>query len=173
MGTDKAALPVDGLPMVERVLAALDACDERITVGGPDRELDGVRHVADARPGEGPLGAVLTAFEATDAEMLFVAACDLPWFDAAAAEGLLRVSTTQAADLVVPMIDGRAQWLASVWRRSAYSHVAARYDEGVRSIFRGIVDLEVVQVDVDRTHPFLDVDTPEQYESAVLDRNDR
>lgn len=173
MGTDKAALPVDGLPMVERVLAALHACDERITVGGPDRALEGIRHVDDARPGEGPLGAVLTAFEATDAEMLLVAACDLPWFDAAAVDGLLGVAAAHTADLVVPVIDDRAQWLASVWRRSAYPRVSRRYDSGVRSIFRGIVDLDVVRVDVDRAHPFLDVDTPEQYQSVVLDHKDQ
>ncbi|MCY4176083.1 MAG: molybdenum cofactor guanylyltransferase [Acidimicrobiaceae bacterium] len=65
MGTDKAFIVVDGEPMVLRAARALQAAGVRrtVVVGGDEPRLKalGLETLADDHPGEGPLGAVLTA----------------------------------------------------------------------------------------------------------------
>ncbi|MET0580139.1 MAG: NTP transferase domain-containing protein, partial [Ilumatobacteraceae bacterium] len=65
MGTDKAFVEVDGVPMAERVAAALSGggCSPVSYVGGDVALLArfGRTVHADRFPGAGPLGGVLTA----------------------------------------------------------------------------------------------------------------
>ncbi len=83
MGTDKALIPIDGVPLAERVARTLEAagCAPVVFVGGDGRALaaTGRRFVADRWPGQGPVGGVLTALAALpDTAATLVAACDLP-----------------------------------------------------------------------------------------------
>jgi molybdopterin-guanine dinucleotide biosynthesis protein A len=86
MGTDKALLEVDGVPMAKRVADALleGGCEDVVCVGGDADALTrlGLQTTPDGHPGEGPLGGVLTALE--DAEwaqhqFAVISACDQPW----------------------------------------------------------------------------------------------
>lgn len=65
MGTDKALVPVDGEPMVARVVAALGAAGAKtVVLVGASREVAdavGLATVPDDDPGSGPLGGLSTA----------------------------------------------------------------------------------------------------------------
>lgn len=82
MGRDKAALLIGGEPLLRRAVERLRlALAEVMVVGGsalaplaPD-----TRIVADGWPGRGPLGALATAFGATDADWVVMVACDMPF----------------------------------------------------------------------------------------------
>lgn len=82
MGTDKALIEIDGIPMAERVARVLEAagCDPVVFIGGDPALADsGRRHVPDRWPGEGPIGGVITALAAVfRSDVVVVAACDLP-----------------------------------------------------------------------------------------------
>ena len=85
MGTDKALLVVDGQPLAVIVADALRTAgaDRVVAVGG---DLDGLRAlgldaVPDLHAGEGPLGGILTALDATTEDVVVVLACDLPGAD--------------------------------------------------------------------------------------------
>ena len=79
-GSDKAAAPIDGTPMIEHVLARLDGQCEQVVVIG--REWPGQISVADApKPGLGPLGALAGAMTYALAEgydAVLTSGCDLP-----------------------------------------------------------------------------------------------
>jgi molybdopterin-guanine dinucleotide biosynthesis protein A len=70
MGTDKALLEVDGVAMAVRVARALDAAGatEVMCIGGdaPALAALGLIVVTDRHPGDGPLGAVITALADAD-----------------------------------------------------------------------------------------------------------
>lgn len=82
MGTNKAAVVVDGAPMQERVRAALaTVCDEVIVVGGDAADVDD--------PREGPLVALLALLRARPDRTILVAPVDQPRLDAGALRPLL------------------------------------------------------------------------------------
>ena len=82
MGRDKAFVEVDGRPLVALAADALLAAGaaEVLVVGGDRQALGALGYtvVPDRYPGEGPLGAVLTAFAAAREPLVAVLACDLP-----------------------------------------------------------------------------------------------
>ncbi|NLU78099.1 NTP transferase domain-containing protein [Micromonospora sp. HNM0581] len=78
-GPDKPVLPVGGVPMRERVLAAVADASPRILVG-PGPAIIGVRLTREQPPGGGPVAAVAAGLALLDIEVPAVAllAADLP-----------------------------------------------------------------------------------------------
>ena len=85
MGSDKALVRVDGVPMAGRVADVLRAvgCVPVAFVGGDADSLTllGGTFVADSTPGQGPAGGVVAALRALagDADAVVIAACDLAY----------------------------------------------------------------------------------------------
>src|SRR5258706_3748293 len=93
MGRDKALIAVDGVPLAVRAATVLrDAgASAVVAVGGDIDALEalGLDARPDLYPGEGPLGAILTAFDAASTDLVVVLACDLPSVDPATVRRLL------------------------------------------------------------------------------------
>ncbi len=80
-GADKAFLSVNGKSVLERTYSVLkDVFRSEPLLVGRSR-LPGFDAVEDAVPGAGPLGGLYTAFLKTDAEFVFLTACDMPFID--------------------------------------------------------------------------------------------
>lgn len=81
---DKAAVAVEGLTMLDRVLAAAAPLCDPLVVVGPSRPtvIAGVVFVSEAAPGGGPVPAVLAGLDALGStgavDTVVVLACDLP-----------------------------------------------------------------------------------------------
>ena len=163
MGTDKALLEVDGVPLARRVANALRAAgaDPVIAVGGDLDALGalGLTVVPDVHPGEGPLGGILSALAATDAEVVVVLACDLPAADAdtvrAVALGL------GDADVAAPWHEGRHELLHAAYHRRAEPVLRAAFAAGERAPHRAVADLVVVGVEGLPASALADADTPD------------
>ena len=138
MGTDKAFVEIDGVPMVERVAAALTAggCRSVQLVGGDAALLARFGHpvVVDRFPGEGPAGGVLTALGAAGAaDVVVIAACDLPWLDAATVSAVASVLDGPAVHAAVAVTD-RWQQSLTAWRPAAAGVLATAWADGRRSM---------------------------------------
>src|SRR5262252_10584810 len=79
--------------------------------GAPARR--GIRLVADAVPGCGPLGGLHAALAAAKGEAVFVVACDMPYVSAAFVEYLFSLTTEGA--IVVPQTDRGYHPLCAVY----------------------------------------------------------
>ncbi|MEM9202578.1 MAG: molybdenum cofactor guanylyltransferase [Actinomycetota bacterium] len=162
MGRDKAFIEVDGVSMLDRAMTALsNATADPVVVVGGDRdriEAAGHRFVEDRYPGEGPLGGVITALDALDTELVVVLACDLLAASPVAISSL--IGTIGDADLVVPVVEGHAQWLHTVWRRSTRSSLAQAFADGERAPRRAIDGLSVIEVLDGSPCWYADADTP-------------
>jgi len=150
MGTDKATLLVDGTPLAERVAAVLDAagCGPTFFVGGDAARLGatGRTVVADRWPGEGPVGAIVTALahaQSCGADAVVVAACDLVDLTPAAARSV----ATAPGDVVVAD-SGRVEPLLSRWSVDAAERLEALF-ASVRSAAAAAEALGAVDVAVD------------------------
>ena len=151
MGTDKALIEVDGVPMAERVARVLDAagCDPVIFVGGDPKLAElGRRQVPDRYPGDGPVGGVVTALYALqDAHAVLVTACDLPdlTVDAVAA-----VMGTEPERTEIRVADsGRMEPALACWPTFRRNQIENNLRDGRRALHWVIEASGGVHVDVD------------------------
>ncbi|MEV4821553.1 NTP transferase domain-containing protein [Micromonospora sp. NPDC049274] len=104
-GVDKPALPVGGLSMRDRVLAAVGDAAPRVLVGPGDDVPDGVRVTREDPPGGGPVAATAAGLALLDPDTTLVAllAADLPLLTRAAIGDLLtHLAPADSAALITP-----------------------------------------------------------------------
>ena len=164
MGTDKAALVVDDIVMLARVVDALRSAgaDEVVVVGGdPAAAVSvGARFEADRWPGEGPLGGLLTGLCVLATELAIVAACDLPDIDPAVVHDLASILVQHPhADAVIPIVGGRSQPLLAAYRRRCVDTLAVAFESGERRLEDALRALQAEHPECDGPS-FADLDTP-------------
>jgi len=145
MGRPKALIEIDGVAMAQRVAAAMrrSGCT-RVVAVGPTFLTAGLDHVADLHPGEGPLGGILSALAACDGAPTLVAACDLPWIDAASLAMLIEAAG-RGEDVVVAR-SSRIEPLCALWQPSAADKLQLVFDGGERAVHRALLTLDVAEV---------------------------
>ena len=135
MGADKSLLPVNGTPLVKRLLEQLSERFDDVLVSANDpikySFLD-ARTVPDLVPGNGPLMGIRTAVEAARYDLVFVTACDIPVVDTDTLERLLALA--EGYDCVVPRSRLGPEPLFAVYRKSAIPAMRAVLDSGERRI---------------------------------------
>ena len=174
MGVDKATLLVAGRAMVSRVLDALVAAGatRTVVVGGDPQALGrlGLDPVADRWPGIGPLGGIATALSLADSDLVAVMACDLVAPDPRSIERVVTaLIDAPAADLAVPAVGGRRQWLHAAWRRRAGAGLEAAIGSGERAVHRAVeaAGLSVVDVPGIPASAVADADTADELPPGV------
>ncbi len=105
MGVDKATIRFEGMTLLERAVARLDAvCDPvLIAPGGTSATMPGRQAIADASANAGPLGGVVAALRYSPHRLLAVVAVDLPWVD----PGLIRMLADLIGDRDVALCETR------------------------------------------------------------------
>lgn len=152
MGRDKALLVVDGQALAATAAAALTEAGaaEVFCVGGDDEALGalGLTVVADRHPGEGPLGALVTALAHAGEELVMVLSCDLPDASPRAVQAVVEaLGAAPGAALAVPVHEGRRQFLHAAYRRRSLPAWEAAFVSGERSLHRPATDLHAVEVE--------------------------
>ena len=175
LGTDKAALVVDGETLAQRLVRVLrDAgCDPVVEVGPGYADAAVVR---EDPPGAGPLAAVARAHEELRSRGVtgdaIVLAVDLPNVEAPLVRWLAEQPPGAA---VVPMVAGRAQPLCARYAATTLDTARALVDQGERSMRTLLDRVEVTYVDetawggVCAAGAFLDVDTPDDAARAGIE----
>jgi molybdopterin-guanine dinucleotide biosynthesis protein A len=146
-------LPVGGVPILLRVLAAVVDARPRIVVGPPALRLklpiDAVL-TTEEPPGGGPVAATAAGLAAVPAETAHVAVLggDLPFLSPEAVS-LLRLTATHSTVDGAVFVDGggRRQLLCGVWRAAALRDRLAELDEpGGVAMRRFVETLRVTEV---------------------------
>jgi molybdopterin-guanine dinucleotide biosynthesis protein A len=129
-GVDKPALPlggVGGMTLLDRVVAACTEARSVVCVG-PERPTGRPVHwTREDPPGSGPVAALAAGLALTRAPYVAVLAADLPFLTA----DVVHTLWTNAADhdgAVLTDEQGKDQWLAACYRRSALTAAIARYE---------------------------------------------
>lgn len=113
MGADKATVELDGIPMGQRVAAALDdAGVEVVTVGGVTR-IEGYESIPDPPGMHGPLAGLMSALEYAASRPVFTVAVDQPLLRTATVRNLISIETH---DAVIPMADDYPQVICALYR---------------------------------------------------------
>ena len=163
MGTDKAALDVDGHTMAERVAGAAGRAGavDVVQIGGTSSHLT---VVPDRWPGQGPLGGIITALATSRSPWVFGGACDLPGHDGPTI-GLLTAHIGQDADVIMAVTD-RREPLCALWRvAGARGLLTAQFATGERAVHIAVAALRVIEVHV-ATSALHNVNTPDELAEA-------
>ena len=165
MGSHKPSLPVGGVPMVARVLAAARPRPV-LVVGRPDDVPDGIPVLAEDPPGGGPVAAIAAGLGHLRGPrgVVIVLAADLPFVTSAHLDRLVSAALSEPAGpapAVTTDLAGRLNWLCSAWPHdvldAAIDHLGDPAGRSMRDLAAGLRPVEVADSD----HVADDVDTPE------------
>jgi molybdopterin-guanine dinucleotide biosynthesis protein A len=177
MGTDKAFLKIDGIPIIEHILRALTSIFDKIIIVTNTPQLYTAYDamvVTDAYDKRGPLTGIYSGLLNTTDEYNFVVACDMPFLKA----GLIAYMMGQAAgfDIVVPRIGELLEPLHAVYCRGLLPVIENRIQGDnlqIRGIFgetrvrvRYITEVEIDRHDQKR-RSFMNLNTPGEYKEAT------
>ncbi len=173
-GLDKAAIVLQGTPMVDRCIdAARNFGAERVIVAGPvNAGTHADAQVRENPPFSGPLAALGAGALEAQAPWVMVLACDLvtPVEIVDQLVYALRAIPEDFDGIVLEDEDGYPQWLASAFRTEALLAAIAQYrseagtleDASLRAVFQKLR----IQRRTARPGSTEDIDTPEQLAHA-------
>jgi cyclic pyranopterin phosphate synthase len=169
MGTEKALLPFNGVPLVQHLADDLRPRFDGLIVGANNVErysFLGLPIVPDREQGQGPLEGLRACLEASPHEWNFVTACDIPRVDAGLIARLFRA--TDNADAVVPVSpNGRREPLLALYRRSGHTAAAAALGAGERRLQALLARVRVREIPLGDAPWYHNLNTPDEYQRAL------
>ncbi len=187
MGADKAWLDWHGATLLERAVGTLTrALDGPVlVVRGPGQRLPtlppDVLVLEDPVPGRGPLQGLAVVLAAAEAPLLFAAATDLPLLHPLVVRCLVEEARAHPeAEVVLPVVDGRRQHLAAVYRTGLGGRAERLLHDG-RTALADLVaastvrDLTMAELSADPglaavdpdLRSFRNLNTPAEYKRAL------
>ncbi len=168
-GADKAALPIDGTPALERLLASLPD-DVSVIVAGPERPVTRpVTFQPESPAGGGPVAGIAAAMHSVKTPNVIIVATDMPWSGpiiTALAERFVMAPT----DVLIPVsADGRRQVLCCAWSADALRHALDGLGDPHGRSVRDLVSLASAvewQLDEMQSALLADIDTPDDLTRA-------
>lgn len=143
-GVDKALLVLDGVSLLDRVLTATISAVSTVVVG-PERAVGRpVDWTTEDPPGGGPVAGIAAGLAVGRAPVVVLLSCDLPWITADEVTQLINGLGTIGGPDGFGLLDtdGREQWLAAAYRRTALTEALQRIgdpqNESVRRLFLGL-----------------------------------
>lgn len=162
MGEDKAKIVVHGEPLAHRIARLLTEEGLRVTVCGRE-PIGGLPFIPDREEFAGPLAA-LAGFRPED-DVVFVASCDLPGFDASVIR--LLASRLDSHEACIPALGGRLQPLCALYRSSALGKARELAEAGEKRIMRWIDRLDHIIVDDLDPSWIANVNTPDDLRTSL------
>jgi molybdopterin-guanine dinucleotide biosynthesis protein A len=166
-GRTKAFLLLGGRSFIERIVETVTPLVDSVILSTNEPERYGhlgVRIVADAEQGGGPLLGIRAGLQASTADACFVAAADAPLLQPA----LVRLLSARERDCeaVVPIWGGKVEPLCAVYSRRCLPAIERSLDQGrIVSFFPFVRVCWVPEDEVRAADPrglsFINVNTPE------------
>jgi molybdopterin-guanine dinucleotide biosynthesis protein A len=149
MGRDKALVEWRGAPLIRHSVDAIRhvAAETVIVAASTDSySVAGATTVADAFPGEGPVGGICTGIQSLHASIFVVVACDMPAIQLALLRLLIdSLTETEEVEAVAVLDDatGMVQPLCAVYRSESLPKLLNFMAEGRRSARAAIESLKL------------------------------
>ncbi len=168
-GIDKPMARIGGRRLIDWVIAALTPQVGRIVIScgrdaGPYETL-GYPTVADDRPGDGPLGGIVSALPHVQTDWILTHPGDAPFVDTSLVARLTPEALVNG--IAVPRAGAQRQNLVLLMSRPMAAALARFYCGGGRAVKDWLDDQGVVSVDMsDVADSFFNVNTPADLEAC-------
>jgi molybdenum cofactor guanylyltransferase len=163
-GSDKTALVVGGVALLERVVAAVSAAAQIVVVGPPRPLAVPVRWTREQPAGGGPAAALAAGLVGLNAPIVVALAADLPFVTPAVVTRL--VAAADPAGAVIADGGGAPQWLLGAWPRELLQEALAG-DQVGRSLRAALAPLHPELLTPQQTAPeWFDCDEPADLQAA-------
>jgi molybdopterin-guanine dinucleotide biosynthesis protein A len=179
MGRDKAFLPFPERPLIAYVADRMMSLTDDLIIISP-REQDlaflGLPVYPDIFAGTGPLGGLYTGLYYARYEFVAVIACDMPFASPALVQAQFEVMQKSSADVVLPVVDGKAEPLHALYRRETCRQaVRTGLEAGMRRLVEWHASVRVQmmsEADIRKVDPlllsFFNINTTEDLEKALI-----
>jgi molybdopterin-guanine dinucleotide biosynthesis protein A len=170
MGENKAFIPIDGVPIIERIHGLFQELFEEVIIVANEKHLYEkmpARIVADLLPNRGALGGLYTGLFFSSFHSAFCVACDMPFLNGRLIESLGR--KTEGYDVVVPKTWDGLQPLHAYYSRGCIEPIRITLERDRYSIldfYPAVRVLVVDPIEIHRMDPegesFVNINTREE-----------
>ena len=169
MGRPKHALNFrDGRTMIEAVADALQSCCRNVVIVGGSNVAADFKHIADIKPGFGPLAGIEALLASRFDSHYIVSPCDVPLIDQRVVGALMSHTEHPITVLQQP---GKETFdpLPMRIEAAALDSIRRQLAEPAHSVHQFVESMNHHIVDIDETtaDALCNVNTPEQYEQLV------
>jgi molybdopterin-guanine dinucleotide biosynthesis protein A len=172
MKTDKSSLPINGQPMIVHVLEQLRPHFDQILISAKDVHayaFPGVKVIADEHPGQGPLMGIVSAIKASNHELNFVQACDIPNTDIALVKKMLKCAP--GYDAVTPRNpDGQCEPLFAVYHKSVLKIMEGMLKRGQKSVHKVFDLCNARYIDLQTNDAIPNLNTMPEYQRFIREK---
>lgn len=168
MGRDKSLLPLNGKPLIQRIIEQLKPAFDGLLVGANDAEkyrFLNAEVVPDLEPDRGPLMGILSCLVRSKHDLNFVTGCDIPEMHISFILEMLKLAGEY--DIVMPAWpNGDKEPLFAVYRKSLIEPARAILERGGRQIVELFEYAKVRIVDMPDTGWYRNLNTMQDYTLA-------
>ena len=179
LGRDKAVEPINGEPLISRVIRRLEALTDEIVVvvnnsaRGDQLPLpDAAKIAVDIYSDSGSLGGIFSGLSAAKNDWGFVVACDMPFLNSDLIAHILTLRHDH--DAVVPVLDGFPEPTHAAYSKACLPHIERRLKSNqlrIAAFFSSVHVRFLPEEEVDQFDPehlsFFNVNTPDDLARAV------
>lgn len=171
MGQDKALIPIEGVPLLQRVCQVALECASTVYVITPwvERYQTVIplgckliqEQTSDTGRSQGPLMGFSQALASVQADWVLLLACDMPFLKSDVIKGWM-VELENSGDAIAVLHRTQNGWepLCGFYRRNCLTSLNAAIERGERSLQRWLADEAVKQLPVNDTAIFFNCNTP-------------
>ena len=169
MKENKALLPIQGVPLIQKIGQNLEQHFQEIIVSAQSAELFDFlpyRVVKDEQPDQGPLMGVLCGLEASSNPINFVIACDIPEIDVPFLDRMMNY--TNQYEIVVPMSgEDKYEPLFSFYNKSVIPRIKDLLNQQIRKINKLFPLTKTKYIPLENTGWYYNLNSSEDYRRYV------
>jgi len=179
MGTNKALLEVDGVPIVQRVASAMTAVFEDVRIVADDASpyaFLNLGMIHDVWKKTGPLGGLHAALYSTAAPRVFVLGCDAPFVTPDLIQFILQ--QTAGSPITVVSDENGVQPLCGLYDKSLLRDMEARLEAGNHRLLDLLEASGASVIPLNTAHPWYrkgllaNINTPAEYHALRSGKGD-
>ncbi|HNQ69549.1 MAG TPA: molybdenum cofactor guanylyltransferase [Bacteroidales bacterium] len=135
-GLDKSLLPINGIPLILHIVKQLEKHFDKIIIGSNDSQkfqFLNLPVIPDLEPCKGPLMGILSCLTASETEINFITACDIPIVNTEIIHKMM--CNVDEYDMVIPVSDKNMyEPLFAIYKKSTLPTITTLLDNDVRKI---------------------------------------
>jgi len=165
LGQNKAHLLINGDTLLEHIYKQLQPCFAQVIIStdkDSSHNFSTARLVSDEISGLGPLQGIASALKASEYEINFVTACDIPQIDMSLVNKMMRYADDY--DAVLPMsVPGKPEPLFAIYKKIILPDIERSLSSGKRRIIEPLDKCKVKYLDLEGDHQLVNINTMDDY----------